>query len=279
MITYFQKFLFRKQLSFSVQQEELLNYKKSRISNYKRLIFFFLFILILAFISSSSSFDFREHVQASIIEERQLLERQLKEVEKEIAQLEGDIEKTRQERKTLNRQLSILRNQIKKLNLHAQENRLMIRDLGLQVVDTEGSIEKISLQIEQRHQRLSNLLRLIYKEGQKTTLEIFLAEDQLSDFFDNLIALNILSSRTKISLKEVRELKDRLEKQKQILEQEKGDIQRILKIQIFQAEETARKRKEQEHFLRMTEIEYQRYISEKVEVVKRAAEIIANLAS
>ena len=278
MIICFQKFLFKKQLPFSAQQGKLFNCKENRISDYKRLFFFSLFVLILVFILSSLiNFNSKEFVQASIIGERQVLERQLKEVEKEIVQLGEDIEKTRQKRETLNRQLSILRNQIRRLELQSQESRLMMRDLELQIIDTEDSIKTTSLKIEQRHQNLSDLLRLIYKEGRKTALEIFLVEKRLSAFFDNLIALDILSSRTQISLEEVRGLKDRLENQKQILGQERGDLQRILKIQILQKEEAAGTQQYRERLLRETKGREDLFQKQLKDAQKRAAEIRARI--
>ena len=210
-------------------------------------------------------------------EERQSLEKELKELEEKIAQYEKDITKTAQEKKTLQNQIYSLRKRIEQLDFQIRQSNLMIKDLGFQIKDTEGSIEKTSFKIEDSKQKLANILRLIYEEDQKSLIEILLSEPKLSNFFDNLIALESLSSKNQELLEDIKALKSDLGEQKQSLSEEKGDTEKVAKIQALQKQESEAIKRDQEYFLKLTETQYQQYLKEKQEVEKKAAEIRARI--
>lgn len=210
-------------------------------------------------------------------QERVQLEQELKSLEEKISQYENDITKTQQEKKTLQNQISILKKKISKLNLQINESGLMIKDVSYQIKDTEKSIEKTTLNIETSKQKLAGILRKIYEEDQKSFVELLLSGAQISDFFDNLVALEIIDNENKNILENIKGLKITLGTQKQSLGDEKGDLEKILKIQTLQKQESDSTRKEQEQLLKTTkgkESEYQKMLAA---TKKRAAELRARL--
>ncbi len=210
-------------------------------------------------------------------EERVSLENELKELEAKITQYESDITKTQQEKNTLKNQVSILKKKIGQLDLQIKQSNLMIKDLGFQINDTEGSIEKTSLKIEDSKTKLANILRTLNEEDQKSLLEILLSEPKLSDFFDNLVALEVLNQKNQELLKNIKDLKSSLETQKQSLDGEKDDLEKVTKIQMLQKTESLRVQKQQEKLLEQTkgkESEYQKMLQDSK---KRAAEIRARI--
>jgi len=213
----------------------------------------------------------------SAVECRQLLEKCAKYYEEKSAQIEKDITKTEQEKRTLQNQIYIFRNKIKNLEYQIYQSNLIVRDLGFQIKDTESSIEKTSLGIEDLKQKLANILRVIYEEDQKSLIEILLSEPKLSNFFDNLIALEALSSKNRELLENIKALKSDLGEQKQSLGEEKEDTERVAKIQALQKEESEAIKRDQEYFLKLTEAQYQQYLREKQEVERKAAEIRARI--
>jgi len=215
--------------------------------------------------------------QTNPVEERQALEEELKKLEEQIVKYETDITKTQQEKKTLQNQIYILRKKIEKLNLQIQESNVMIKDVGLQIKDTESSIEKTSFKISSSREKLANILQSIYEEDQKSLLEILLSEAELSGFFENLMALETLNLKNQELLEDIKNLKSYLETQKQSLDEEKADVERLLKIQLLQKGESEKTKKDQEYFLRLTETQYQKYLKEKEETEKKAAEIRARI--
>jgi len=213
----------------------------------------------------------------SDVECRQLLEECANYYEEKSAQIEKDVTKTEQEKKTLQNQIYILKNKIKNLDYQIYQSNLAIKDLGFQIEDTGSSIEKISLKIKDSRYQLANILQCIYEEDQKSLIEILLSEKELSDFFEDLTALEILNSKNQELLDNIKSLKSSLESEKELLSQEKEDTERLLKIQTLQKEEQQETKEEQEYFLKLTEAEYQKYLKEKEETEKRAAEIRARI--
>jgi len=238
-------------------------------------------ILALVLISAFSLPNFlilaQEEGNLDPIEERQQLEEELKKLESELLKIEEDITKTEKEKKTRQKQIHILKQKIAKLNLQIQQSNVMIRDIGFQIDDTEKSINQTSLKIEDSRQKLADILQAIYQEDQKSLIEILISERTLSGFFDNLIALETLNLKSRELLENIKNLKSSLEVQTQSLDEEKTDLERVVKIQTLQKEESESTKKEKDYLKNKTEAQYQQYLKEKQELEKRAAEIMARI--
>jgi len=208
---------------------------------------------------------------------RNLLEKCEEYYRKQSEEIEKDISKTGAEKKTLENKIYTLNKQIKNLNYQIYQSNLIVKDLGIQVEDTGTSIEKTSLKIEDSKEKLSNILRTIYEEDQKPIIEVLFSEDELSDFFDNLIALELLDSKSKEFLQNIKTLKLNLEQQKQSLDEEKEGLENMVKLQTYQKAESSETKKEQEYYLQITEQEYQQQLKEQQEVEAKAAEIRAKI--
>ena len=205
-------------------------------------------------------------------EERQALEDELKQLEEQIAQYEKDIATTAQEKKTLENTIAALKNKIKKLDLQISQSNIIIKDLGFQIVDTEDSINKTSLKIEDGKARLAGILQEIYEEDQRPLIEILIAEG-ISDFFDNLVALEALNAKNQELLANIKVLKASLEDQKQALDDEKSGLEKQVVIQTLQRQQNASAKAEQDSLLRLTEAEYQKQLAEKSNAEKQAQAI------
>jgi len=210
-------------------------------------------------------------------EERQALEEELRKLEEQLSFIENDISKTEKEKKTLQNEIYLLRKKVESLNVQIQQSNTMIQDIGLQVEDTEGSIEQTSLKMEESKERLSVILRTIYQEDKKSLFEIFLTEESLSDFFGDLMALQALNDKSSELLVNIKKLKFNLEGQKQSLGEEKMDLEKIVKLRIFQRQESSQLKIEQESYLKLTEEQYQKQLKEKSETEKKASVIRARI--
>ncbi len=231
-----------------------------------------LFGLILTFVLP----NFEIFAQTST-EEREELERELQELEKEIAEIDKDVKRTEQEKKTLENQIYLLRSRINKLDLQIYQGNVMIKDLGVQIIDTEGSIEETSFKIKDSRKHLARILQLIYESDQKSLIEILLSEEELSDFFNDLVALESLSVQSGDLLENIENLKVRLEEQKDSLDNEKQDLESLVVIQNVQRRESSVIKKDKDWLLHLTETEYQKYLSEKQETQQKAAQIRARI--
>ena len=192
-------------------------------------------------------------------------------------EIEKDINRTEQEKDTLKNKIYILGNKVKNLDYQIYQGNIIIKDLNIQIKDTAVSIDESSLEINNIKKHLINLLQLRYEEDQKSYLEIFLAEKNLSAFFDDLMALEALNEETQRLLENVKALKSSLEGQKKSMDTEKDNLESVVAIQTVQKKENTNTEKTQESFLKMTEIEYQKYLKEQEQVDRNEAEITARI--
>ncbi len=188
------------------------------------------------------------------------------------AEIEKDITKTEQEKKTLQNKIYVLRKQIQNLDYKIHQGNVTIRNLGFKIIDTQSSIDKISSRIEDSKTQLVSILRTIYREKQKSLIEIIF-KGSLSNFFDNLTRLEYLNTKLQEVLENTKDLKSYLKSKEEELGEEKDDLEKTVEIRELQRQESAETKKEKEYFLRLTEQEYQKYLEQKRKTEKTAAEI------
>jgi peptidoglycan hydrolase CwlO-like protein len=258
---------------------------------FKKTIFIFLlsaFAVLPAFIARAQENEFPEICeslekvdercrQLSDKECRELLEKCQSYFEEKSLQIAKDITKTEEEKRTLQGQINSLTGQIQQLEYQIYQSSLIIKDLGFQIKDTESSIGKTADKIGESSSQLILILRKIYEEDQKSLPEIFLAEENFSDFFSDLVALESLSVKNKELLETIKELKNYLQKQKQSLDSEKLDYENLMAIHDMQRQENEGIKQERKYFLEMTEAEYQKYLGEKEETDLKVSEITSRL--
>ena len=188
-----------------------------------------------------------------------------------------DLNKTEAEKKTLENKIYSLNKKVKNLSYQISQSNVIIKDLGIQIEDTTGSIVNTESEIDSSKRKLGSILRSIYEEDQKPIVEILLAENSLSGFFDNLALLESLTSKNKDLLQNIKDLKINLEDQKVSLDEEKEDLENMVEIQTVQKQQNSSAKKEQEYYLEITEEEYQKYLGEKETVDQKASEVRARI--
>ncbi len=204
---------------------------------------------------------------------RVLLEKCKKYYDDEITEIEKDVDKTGTEKKNLENEVSSLQKKVKNLDYQIYQNNIIIKDLGIQVEDTEHSIGDTIIEIEESQNGLAATLREIYEEEQKSIVEILLSEEKLSKFYDNLVALEVLSNKFGEEVENVKDLKSYLENQKESLSKDEQNMKNVVVAQKYKKDESAEAKKEQEKLLKFTKQEYDKYVAEKTEVEKSAAKI------
>jgi len=201
--------------------------------------------------------------------------------EEKSTELQQDINQAQKEERSYTNQIYILNSKISKLKNQIYQSNLIVKDLGIQINDTELSIEQTSLNIEDSKQRLIAILRTIYEEDQKSMVEILLSEKELSDFFSDLVSLEVLNSKNQELLQEIKSLKLLLEGQKQSLGEEKEDLERQVLIQQLQQKESEQTKEQKEDLLEQTRGEkefYQEYLKETEEKAQEIRKRIFQLA-
>ncbi len=252
------------------------------------LITFSLFILLFSFLKVKGEnlekicdIDYidSQYEKLSRTGYQDLLEKCQEYYESKSSEIEEDINKTKQQERTYNNQISILNGRIQRLKNEIYQDNLRVDDLSIQVEDTSSSIEKTSKEVKEVEKSLAQVLRTIYEEDQKSLFEIFLSENKISDFFNNLVSLELLGSQNKRLLEKVKNLKAYLKDQKETLTEEKIDLEKTIKMQQYQKEQSDQLKQEKQYLLSLTEAEKREYLQQKQQVEEKASEIRARIFS
>lgn len=183
-----------------------------------------------------------------------------------------DLSKTASQKNTLQNQVASLKKKITGLEAQIAQGTLMVKDLTLQIASTQSSITTTSQSIQESQRQISAILQSIHEQDQKPAF-IVLLEGNLSDFFDNLTHLENLNSGVSSLLESTTNLKDYLEKQKNKIDTEKGQVQLALQVQSLQKQEQEQNKRQQEQYLKLTEAQFQQQQQAKNDADKKAAAI------
>lgn len=94
------------------------------------------------------------------------------------------IEAKRKDRINLSNQLALLDNRLAKAQLDIEGTSLEIDKTNLEIQKIEIDSANLDAQIETQKQHIANLLRLVYKQDQISTLEMLLLNNSLAEFLN-----------------------------------------------------------------------------------------------
>ncbi len=215
--------------------------------------------------------------QTNAEQERTKLEQQLAELEAKIVSQERDVTVTKAERERLQYEVNNIKKRIDQLNAQIKQAEATVRTLTGQIQQTQSSINTTIVKIEDLRWKLGGNLRAIYEEDKKSTVEIFLSENNISDFFDSVLGLEILSGQTRDLLGEITTLKVNLEIEKDNLDGKRTETEQMARVQALQAEETRRIQAAQESLLRNAQNKEASQKQELETLKQQAAQIRARI--
>lgn len=99
---------------------------------------------------------------------------------------EAKIAEKRKEGATISNQLSILENKIAKSALDIESNELQIEQTNLEIQELDLQIEDKTLKLIRQRELIGDFLRTLHRTDRKTAIDIFLTEQTLADFFNDV---------------------------------------------------------------------------------------------
>ena len=190
--------------------------------------------------------------------------------------LSQDITKTSQQKNTLANQIYSLKKKIQNLEYQISQSAVKVKGLNVQIEDTQLSIGETSDKIADSKNQITGILRSIYEEDKKPSIEVLL-EGSLSDFFSNLVYLESLNSKVSELLENTKILQSYLQGQKVKMDGEVDQLQKTIALQSLQKQENEQNRQQQQSYLNLTEAQYQQQLQDKKELDEKAAKIRALL--
>ncbi len=190
-----------------------------------------------------------------------------------ITETEAEIEKSQYKKKTLAQEIKRLNAQIRQLEALAKQLEISIYHTKINIQTTEGEIRKKETEIQETKKKIKEILKTIYRLSNISSVELLFSAPTITEFYDDKIIFESLQMRVKYSLDKLKGLKMSFEEYKKQLEKEEEDLQRQLKLQLLQKEETEKVQKEKQEYLKMTEREYAQKLKEKEDLEALAREI------
>lgn len=125
---------------------------------------------------------------------------------------------------TLESQISILENQISKKELDIKKMEAQIEELTLEIAETNKEIKDTEEKIILQKERIAENIRIINRNDGKNYLELLLANDKFSDFFDSVHSLKNLEEELKGIYDDLVGLKTNLNNKKADLEAKNNEL-------------------------------------------------------
>ncbi len=125
------------------------------------------------------------------------------------------------EKADLESQLAIYDNRLAAIRANAEDVKLNIEKTMLEIKRTDLEITLKEQAIAKERERIGLALSLLYKEGNKTDLEILFSNDSLSEYINQLEYLKDINSSIKDSLIKLKIASERLAQDKKELEVKK----------------------------------------------------------
>lgn len=212
-------------------------------------------------------------------QEIQAKRKQIEQIQEQQQVYQSILKQKQAEKASLDNQMTILENRIAKAELD-------IDSVEIDIDRTNLEIKKVNLEIAENNQRvaiekdhLMAVLQLIQKQDDKSTLEILLLNDSLTDFINQVKYLEDINQEIGDSIVILKEYKDQLEKQNEILADKKQNFQQ-LKQELEDKKITLISEQENKSFIieqtKLSEKGYQNLLEQaKAEQVQAATEIVS----
>ncbi len=173
-------------------------------------------------------------------------------LDQEINRLNNVIKSKKAELNTLNNQISIIDSEIKKIQLEINSTQLKIDKLNSEIINTENKIVEAEKKLQEARINLSELIRVIYEEGQVSSLEVIAKSNSFNEFINRSEYLEQVQFSVKEAADSVMRLKEELEQKKVQLEQDKKELNEKKNDLVAQQSGVYAKRNERNNLLSRT---------------------------
>jgi membrane-bound lytic murein transglycosylase B len=213
--------------------------------------------------------------------QKESLEAQLQEVLKQIEGYKKTISDIQKQKKSIQNEIKIVESNIKKVELEIKAIDLSIKKLNQKIAETKKSIQITEQKIDKSKEILTAALRYYYQLRQRNVVEVFLAQANLSDYFNNFFYLQRLQEQINTEIDNLKDLNQKLNKQKESLENQLQEQSDLLSLQKIKYAELQDLKKEKQTLLAQTsqkESQYQKLLQESEKTAAQIREQIYRLA-
>ncbi len=211
-----------------------------------------LMVLILPLISQGGLIDEINQQIKEQEDKRAELERQAQEYQEIINQKQGEI-------KSLNNQIAIFNARINKLQIEINITEDDVEQTKLEILQLEYGIDQTGGDITEQKDNLAKIIQTIAEYDQTSQIEIILASEDFSDFFNQIAYLDNLQNGVKEKVDQLKLLKEKLGQDKESKETKKEHLEGLKEQLTQQQWSLASQRKSKETLLNYTRGEESQY--------------------
>jgi len=175
------------------------------------------------------------------------------------------IKEKQAEKADLENQLAIFDNRLAAIEANVMDVKLNIDKTLLEIRRTDLEIMFKTQEINKEKERIALALGLLYKEGNKSELEVLLTNDSLTDYLNQLEYLKDINSGIKDSLVRLKIVKERLDQDRKDLDLKKLSLIQLENDLLTRQNELIAEREGRTMILEQTkasETEYQRLLEQ-----------------
>jgi len=234
------------------------------------------FLTSASFVSSQNDIDSEINSLNIKIQNQKI---QLESIQAKQKEYQAQIAAKQNEKANLNNQLAILDNRLAKTQLDIDGANLEIDKTGLEIKKIEIDSVNLDQKIEEQKTHITNLLRLMYKQEQISTLEMLLMNDSLAEFMNQAKYLENANEKIGEGVEKLKRDKNQLEQNKISLKEKSKELL-SLKDQLEKRKESLAYDQENKNYLleetKSSEKEYQALLQKAKQEQRQAETEIAN---
>jgi len=178
-----------------------------------------------------------------IANQRAELERQLQQIEQDIAANQGVLAQKQKQRASLERDAAILDAKIKAAKLGIKARDLALKKIQSDIEDKEDAIRAVDGKVASEQDSLAQIIRRTREIDEMTPVELALG-DSITDIFNDIDTFQTIQGALNASFKEMAIVKTDLAFRRRALEEKQQEEQDLRQIQVLQQKSLERDEKE-----------------------------------
>ena len=151
----------------------------------------------------------------------------IEKLQEKVAAYEKKIQGKRSEALNTKNQLGAFNDEIDQTRLEIEIKRKEITEINLKTIETKHKIQVKDEEISGQKERIAEFIRLLYQNNQKSYVEILLANDAFSEFFDQNHYLQTIEEDIEVVLKKLKAVQEKLEFEKLELDEQHETLEEL----------------------------------------------------
>lgn len=233
-----------------------------------------LFLFTAVFAVGQKAIFAQENAENMSAEERQSLadkkREEIKEIQEKISGYEEEIKAQQKKERSLKGEILIYENKVYKNELEIKETKLAIEAAELEMKEIEKKIAEGEEKIAENKDALKNLIKLLYISEQDSFLEILMANDNISDFFNEIDIIDSVKDGIFNAIINLKKEKEDLNSKNKEAEERQEEMGSLIQIKSYQNESLGELKNQKNELLEVTkgeEKQFQQLLAENKNIL------------